>query len=283
MSLLKRVMTYSTALRRRYVPSAWRFSDVRRYTSAVANHFVPGSAFLRLFWSLNAQVGLNVLGVSCPAGVTINQALADNIAAALKTNWASQAISSKLATSTQLTAIGIRDYRTANQAEFLGAPAGGIGTGTATGDALPRHIALVATLRTDKAGKSFRGRFYMPGWAESENSATGSASQTDADALVTWLLLINSTLTSNGMATAVVSRPSDAITRTRTVTHSDGTVSTETRNYPARAGAVTPVTKTQVRNLVWDTQRRRNNGRGELASFLVSNAAATMNFPQVVG
>lgn len=45
-------------------------------------------------------------------------------------------------------------------------------TGVVAGDMLPTQIAMVATLRTGMAGRSYRGRLYLNGFTEGQQSAS---------------------------------------------------------------------------------------------------------------
>jgi hypothetical protein len=220
---------------------------------------IANSAQLRLLWGLNTNVNaaINVLGVSKPAGVTITQALANTIGAAVKSAVGTSLLAAELHTATTLNRCGLRSLDAANEVEFFdtGAPV----AGTATGDVLPRAVALVATLRTAKAGHSFRGRVYIGGFSELANQTGANAAPSTATAVGAFITAIQNALKANGLDLAVLARPAEARVETITVTHADGTTSSKTKSHPARTGQVTIVTAVEVRNQSWDSQRRRTS------------------------
>lgn len=190
---------------------------------------------MRLIWAQGGQLyALNVLGVVNAGSVAITQALTNTIGTAIKSALTSSGQGAMLHTTITLANIGLRDVRTANTAEFL--DTGGAVAGTLAGDLLPPQIAFCITLRTAQAGRSFRGRVYLPGYAEAANDATGTISTTANS--VAFVTAIQSALVASSLNLGVLSRPApDAA--------------------PPRAGFVTPVTSIVARDSVWDTQRRR--------------------------
>lgn len=218
---------------------------------------VANAAQLRLIWGLNTNVfaAINVLGVSKPAGITITQTLANTIGAAVRAALSSSGLAAELHTATSLNKVGLRDISAPNLTEFF--DTGAAVPGTATGDVLPRQTALVVTLRTAKAGASFRGRVYIGGFSELANQTGANAAPTTTAACGAFVSAVKAALVTNGMDLGIVARPSEARVETVTVTHPDGTTSSKTKSHPARPGGVTPVTTVEVRNAVWDSQRRR--------------------------
>lgn len=200
----------------------------------MAQLIVPNAAQMRLIWANGGQLyALNVLGVVANA-VAITQALTNTVGAAVKAAFTSSSLNGGVGTAITLANVGLRDIRTANQAEFL--DSGGAVAGTSAGDLLPPQTALVVTLRTAQAGRSFRGRVYLPGFTEGVNTPGGASSWVTAP--VTFITAIKSALVTSGMDLGVLSRPApDAL--------------------PPRSGFVTTVTSIVVRDAVWDTQRRR--------------------------
>lgn len=196
---------------------------------------VPNAAQMRLIWAVGGQLyALNVLGVVNAGSVAITQTLTNTIGTAIKSAFSSSAFNTAIHTTVTLANIGLRDVRSANTAEFL--DSGAAVAGTLAGDILPLQIALCITLRTAQAGRSFRGRIYLPGYGEGSNTAAGLASgSTSAVAFVT---AIKSALVASSLDLGVLSRPAPAA-------------------VPPRAGFITTVTSIVARDLVWDTQRRR--------------------------
>jgi hypothetical protein len=196
---------------------------------------VPNAAILRLLWSQGGILSaINVLGVVNGSNIAITQALTNTIGTAIKSALSSSGHTTAIGSTIALSNIGLRDIRSANQAEFLDSNAAQAGTGA--GDLLPLQTCLCITLRTALAGKSFRGRCYLWGYTEGSNTANGGISSTTSS--VAFVTAIKSALVASGLDLGVLSRPN------------------ATLPIP-RAGTVTPVTSVVARDSVWDTQRRR--------------------------
>lgn len=201
-----------------------------------------------------AALHINVLHAIRSGSTVINQDLANILGAALKTSWTTN-IAPFAASGTSLEAVGVRDISSSNNAEFL--DSGGIVSGTGVGDALPGSVALAVTLRTASTGQRYRGRNFIGGFTETENTTAAQASGALIVAVGNFFVSMKTEFTNNGLTMAVFSRPAEA-TQTRVTTiHSDGTTSIKDTSTKARAAALSPVTLVQVRNAVWDSQRRR--------------------------
>jgi hypothetical protein len=207
---------------------------------------------------------INVIGAVKQAAL-INQTLANNLGAAIKTAVTSTSWNLALAPDVHLTAVGVRDISLPNLAEFT--DSSGPASGAATDDQLPGGNAVAVTLRTAKAGQSFRGRVFLGGLSELSNDATGQIAAPSGSAAVAFVAAIQAAITGQGMQMAVISRPSLLKTILTQVFNADGTVaSAKTTTEKARGGAVTPVTAIVLRNNIWDSQRRRN-GPGSASTF----------------
>lgn len=216
---------------------------------------VPDAALINLAWfHAPARTWINVIGARAAPTTTINQALANTLSTAIMsaftTNFAVHVGSTAL-----LSYVAIRDIRQPNLPRFIGTAASV--PGTATGDMLPGTTSLVMSLRTAKAGQSFRGRVYLGGFTEAANDASGSALAAVGTAGVAFINAISTAFSANGLTLAVVSRPSERVEVVTTTFHSDGSQDVETKVSPARAGQVTDVTSIAARNSLWDSQRRR--------------------------
>lgn len=196
---------------------------------------VANAAQMRVIWSLSGQLyALNVYGVVNAGSIAITQALTNTIGAAIKTGFTSSGHNAQISTSVALASVGLRDIRSANTAEFI--DSGAAVAGAAAGDLLPPQTALCITLRTAFAGRSFRGRSYLPGYTEASSTSLGVA--TGSTTGVAFVTMLKSVLVANALDLGVLSRPApDAI--------------------PPRAGFINTVTSIVARDLVWDTQRRR--------------------------
>lgn len=223
---------------------------------------IPAGAELKLQWVFNGNGAVNVIGMIVTGAPTFGQALADTIGSAVKSAFTSQ-LATHIATNNGLVRVSIRDLRGDHLPEFRDTGATALGTGV--GDSLPSQTALCLTLRTAGSGKSFRGRVYLGGYTETVNSANGAASQAAATASIAFLQAIDTSLTSSGLRLAVLTRPQPDVVITRVTTTSGGTTETKILSHQtAKSGTARQVTLIESRNLAWETQRRRNNGRGSV-------------------
>lgn len=201
----------------------------------MAQLIVPGAAQMRVIWALSGQLyALNVYGVVNAGGIAISQALTNTIGTAIKSGFTSSGHAATVSTTVTLANIGLRDVRTANTAEFI--DTGAAVAGTAAGELLPPQVALCVTLRTAFAGRSFRGRTYLPGYTETNNTVGGVVNGTAL--AVAFVTAIKSALVASSLDLGVLSRPAPDAT-------------------PPRAGSINVVTSIVARDAVWDTQRRR--------------------------
>lgn len=184
---------------------------------------------VRLIWQYaNVDVAVNVLhGIKDDPLGGVDQARADGVA---------QNITDRLNTKPKgnihgqwkLARVGIRDLDAPNNVEFVGTPAVPW-AGSSASELLPMNVCACVTLRTAKAGASYRGRVYFSGWTEGSSNAgsMGVSAQADATALVTG---IQEGLDASGFTLSVASR---------------------------KLGQSSPVTSIVCRDSRWDTQRRR--------------------------
>jgi hypothetical protein len=232
---------------------------------------VANAALLKLYWVVNGQLCINVIGVSAPAGVSITQTLTNTIAAAIKSAYTTR-LAGLQTVNSNLTRVGLKDIRNVDLPEFRDLAAGV--PGSATGDPLPAQVALCITTRTAKVGRSNRGRVYLPGFSEGQNDVNGAANSAVATAGAGFINDIGAALRGSGLDLGVVSRPSERYTIVKTTFHADGTSTAETlSNVQARTGGVNVVTVVESRDAKWETQRRRINGRGGTISLLTPVAS----------
>jgi hypothetical protein len=228
---------------------------------------------MRLLWSVSGNLAINVIGMVITGNPVFNQALAETIGSAVKGAFTTN-LAPRMAANCTLVRVGIRDLRSPNLPEFR--DTGTIPPGTGVGDPLPGSLAAVVTLRTAGSGKSFRGRVYISGFCEAENSSAGAASAAVGTSIVAFITAIDTAITGSGLRLAVLTRPQDDIVITETTTHSNGTTTARQLSHQtAKSGAARQVTIIENRNATWETQRRRVNGRGVVPSLLdatVSNA-----------
>lgn len=201
----------------------------------MAQLVVPNAAQLRVIYSLSGTLyALNVYGVVNSGSISITQALTNTIGTAIKSAFTSSGQGATINAAVSLANIGLRDLRTPAQTEYIDTGAAVAGTGT--GDLLPLQTALCITLRTAFAGQRFRGRTYLCGYGEVNNTATGTINATNV--AVAWITAIKTALVANSLDLGVIHRPTEA-------------------PLPVTSGFITPVTAIVARDAVWDTQRRR--------------------------
>ena len=235
---------------------------------------IPNTVEVRLLWSLSGALAVNVLHAIAPGGYTVNQTTTNTLAAAIKSAWSAN-LGAAMSTSVGLIRVGLRDLRTANQAEYL--DSGNAVAGATAGDMLPPNVASMVTLRTANAGKSFRGRVYIGGFLETQNDASGNTLLAAATAAVNFMVGVQAAMTSSGLQLAVSSRPSEEKILVETTNHNDGTTTTRTVSHTkAKPGQSTPVTVIQSRNNAWESQRRRGNGRGATPTALSPVVSVTL-------
>jgi hypothetical protein len=204
---------------------------------------VDNAGLLRLVWSASGiPFAVNVLGISGTATSPVTQAKVNTLAVGIASQVTTSGLGAQQHPSITLSTIGVRNIDVPSQLELLGVFTPAVATGT--GNALPPQTALVVTIRTTLAGPRFRGRSYIPGWADSANDINGTATAAARTAAGAFLTNVGSLIAGEGWFPAVISRP---------------VYSTPPAIPPVliRPGLFTNATAFVVRDLVWDTQRRR--------------------------
>lgn len=235
------------------------------------SQIVPNTIEVRTLGVIANQLAINVFHAIAGSAV-VNQALANTLGAAIKAAWTAN-LGALCPSQTSLVRVGVRDLRVEHGPEFLDAGAAVVGTGV--GDVLPGQVALCLTLRTAQAGKSFRGRTYLGGFMETQNDASGFATQATQTAAVAYMTAVSNALTGSQLTLAVTTRPAERVVVTRTTFHNDGTTTVKTLSQQtAKPGNSTPITLIQSRNGYWETQRRRSNTRGAPPALLSSEISS---------
>jgi|SRR5580765_3039494 len=205
---------------------------------------IPFCSQIVLNWTLaDGKVGHNVTygrTATVPAP-TVAQAQA--IFAALTTGGLWTSFAGHLTTTTALASVTIRSVHAQDQPVVQST--GAAVPGTNAGVALPNEMALVVTERTALAGKSNRGRMYIPGYAAVEVLAANVASAAAVTDTTAWAAGFIGIYATQGY-TMVIGQKARAA-----YVGSTGTA------HPARAATSTTVTSLLVRNNTWDSQRRR--------------------------
>jgi len=132
---------------------------------------IPQTAQMRLIWQLANTVASNVLHAIVPDDFHWTQTDVDDVFNGITASPGWALIAPLLATTTTLLGIEIKDLRAANLAGIPSSAPEDAGTG---GDnALPDQLAILASLKTAQAGRSFRGRVYIPGWTVLASNPVG--------------------------------------------------------------------------------------------------------------
>lgn len=199
---------------------------------------------VRLVWSLpGGRTAYNVLHGTVAGGFIASAAISEAIFTAIKgaagwTSWKAN-VNSTYA----LAGVDLRDLRSPNLPIVASTSAASAGTGA--GVALPPGDALCVTLRTGFAGRSYRGRVYLPGLDSTALAAGGVAAAgtvTNASAFVT---AVQTALTASSITLAIGQFQRDAYDGPNGVHHD------------ARGDNTVTVTSIVTRNNVIDHQRRR--------------------------
>lgn len=140
----------------------------------------------------------------------ISQADLDSLAAALVEAWTG-AIVPFLSTALTFDEVSCRDLTTQDSLTSSGSPAA-IVNGGAGGDSHPANVALCMTQRTNRIGRSRRGRTYFGGLPETATSGN-FASPTFATNLKTGFDSVKADLFLNGWQLVVVSRFANKVPR----------------------------------------------------------------------
>lgn len=206
---------------------------------------VPDGLQVKLRWDCGGVAILNVMGARGSLTTPVTQAKADTLSSSIKSSFTSSGLAACMPPSVSLQSVGVRDVNTANMAEFIGVGASVPGTAP-TPQLLPRNNAIVITLRTARAGRSYRGRVYLSGLDEAKNSAGAGIDATAETAAIAFINAVKSALTAAGWTMAILSpalpeRPSKP----------GGTL-------PAKPAFATDVTSVLSRSVAWGSQRRRN-------------------------
>lgn len=199
---------------------------------------IDGGLQIRIVWLLpGEQTALNVLHSNIGSSPAVNAAMAGTISQAVADAHTSSGLNAVQPASVQIDRVDIRDVRTANQPIITGT-AGMPSPGTvADGDMLPKQDALVVTHRTALAGRSFRGRTYLPGFDETESMAAGEAATSARDAAAAFLQDLQAGVSAEGWPLAVASLVSDGVRRD--------------------PGVLNNITSFSQRVSSWGSQRRR--------------------------
>jgi hypothetical protein len=195
---------------------------------------------LKLRWDFGGRLRLNVLHFTGTSTRPVNQANVDITNEAVRGIFGSSGLGALTAPVYGFAGISVRDMATSTSAEFSGTNLTPV-VGTGTSDALPSQIALVASLHTDKRGRNYHGRVYIPGADETDSDGAGLPTTPYITAVRLFVDEIRGHLASVNWPMAVVSRayPAD-----------------DANGLPAKPADFANVVSVTV-DASFDTQRRR--------------------------
>lgn len=208
---------------------------------------VPNSARVRIHWDLAGDIASTALGGSGAGASAVGQTMADNLSTAFRSALASSGLEDFLPTSVSLVNVSVRNVNSAAQTEYFGS--GAPAPGTLTTDLLPRSAALVVTLRTALAGKSFRGRSFLSGFAEVVNQSDATIAAGAIAAALAFITACQSAMSAQGLTLSILSPALPSRVTKGGVT------------LPPKAAFSNAVTAIEVRNSAWGSQRMRNQRR----------------------
>lgn len=195
----------------------------------MAGLVIDNTVQVRLIWYQGTSpAAVNVLhGIKKTPFAGVDQGSVNALRAAIAATWPTATIKSEISSTYGIRDVTMRDLNSPNNVEFVATGAQLVGSSTA--DLLPLQTALCCTLRTSKAGASFRGRYYQSGYTEGFGSG-GLASAGVTGALSEWVNRLKTAFSDTGLDMSVASR---------------------------LLGISNKVESVVVRDASWDTQRRR--------------------------
>ena len=196
-------------------------------------------------FQIHGRTNFNILHGDFGGVLPINPALPQILFDALKAAWTSSLLDTFMAQSTTLAYVQMTDLSQASQPPFTSSGTGVVGTSASL--PLADATSLVVTARTNKTGRSHRGRIYTFGYAANAMDSAGLAVSGASAAVLSFWNSAKATMASNGIPMAIrspalPSRPSKP----------GGTL--DPKPYE-----LTLVTTLEVRDLIWDTNRRRTD------------------------
>ena len=194
---------------------------------------IEGTYSITITWALSgADWAINQLHALLPSADSVDAALAAAWATDIEAAHVNSGLAALQPTSVSLSRVDVRDLREPALPAYS-APMTSAGTSVA--ELLPRGTALVVTKRTNRAGPSYRGRIYIPGFSEEANETGGRATSAASAAALAFVEGLQDAATARGHTLAVASL------------------------YKAGSfdPSANPITQLEVRDNIWDGIRGR--------------------------
>lgn len=205
---------------------------------------IPNCIQVRLIWTgANGRTVYNVLHGQVAAGFAPTAAIAQSIYAALIASASWTAWAALLNTTVNLQGIDLKDLRTLNNPVVQSTGAATPGTSAST--SLPAGTAFVITQRTAQAGRSKRGRIYLPGLALNAVTAGGVVTAGAQTAAVNFATAVQTAMSGQSVTMALANPARQAYTGRKGAA------------IPARAANVIAITNLVSRTTTMNSQRRR--------------------------
>lgn len=198
---------------------------------------------LLVVWTNGGRRRTNVYGFSGTLAAPVSPASVATLQAAIRSAFSTSGFQAACGAAWGFSHVEVLDLNAANNAAVVGTDA--TLAGTDTGNLLPTEVAACVTLRTARAGALYRGRSYLSGWTVTANDASGAMGPTVEPAARLFVTGVKDALTASGWTLGVISLayPLDP-----------------DNGKPAKPISIEPVTTITVRDVFWDTQRRRGIG-----------------------
>lgn len=207
---------------------------------------VPNAIQVNLQWTLpNGKVVQNILHGQVATGFSVTGAIAEAIRASIAGSAAWTAWAAFLTTTTTFNAVLLKDLRTFNNPLVPSTGAAVAGTAVAGTNSLPADTSVLITLRTAQAGRSKRGRVYLPGLSNLGIATSGALLATAQTAAVNLVTQWQTSLTASGITLALINPARNAYTGKTGAA------------IAARPAGIVNVTSITSRSTTLRTQRRR--------------------------
>ena len=212
--------------------------------------FIPLCASVRLIWSLpNGKTASNILHGSYATPPPRTQTWINGLYTAITTAAATTTHRSSLSPLCGLQAVAVRDMAQTTPPGGWTEIRSNLGAvnGTGTGDPLPPSISYVVSLKTDRRGQESRGRVYLTGFTEAQNTPGGDCLNTTGDACVAFIGAVSAAMTANALTLCIAHPARQAYdSPTPPFTHHD-----------VRAAGTVTVNSILKLNDHWDSTRLR--------------------------
>jgi hypothetical protein len=207
---------------------------------------VPSCTQVILRWALtDGKIGHCVLYGRFTGTFGLTQASANTLHNTLTTGGPWSALAPFIAPTASLAGVSFRNVDVPNQA-LIDSNTAAV-PGTSTGTALPDENAVAVTLRTALTGPSFRGRYYVPGWATNAVGAGNVVAAAAVTALGNWSVnTVGPAISQAGLVWVLGLQERAAYTSPLTG-----------RVFPHRAATSVNITSSVVKDNHWDSQRKR--------------------------